>query len=336
MARLDNEKGNRLVRNIEALIDQGEVCDLFFFAGLRRLMPAALFKKLLYRMSARFPLMGFVIEPWCLFFFFKIKDVAAAQAQLPDRYELIQTRVFEGEEPAYYYGMSFFNTRASTFRGSRLEAYLVARDRETGITSWVFADILSDTLIAHPKWGITAPNCIRPVCTTNPHGEIIVDFTHTGDKRRIAFSGSLTGGKERPLDQDLWVMGNSSIAHSKTFQSSDDETFAVVFDPAEVEQALDIPPEAFTISHNSMLPAWVEPAVVKTTCFPWDQHYVADSPGRSTRVLDQADMMVKAARIAQMHDMKTFSARSIKVQFFTGIVLNAIALISLVLILLLR
>ncbi len=36
---------------------------IFHFSSLRKLMPAALFKSLLYRMSRKFPLMGFVIEP---------------------------------------------------------------------------------------------------------------------------------------------------------------------------------------------------------------------------------------------------------------------------------
>ena len=246
------------------------------------------------------------------------------------------TRVFAGDEGDYYSGMSFFNTRASTFQGSRLEAYLVARNRETGTTSWIFMDILSNTLIAHPKWGISGPNCTRPVCTTNPKGDILIDFKQDGTDRRIAFTGSLAGAPTRALEQDLWIMGNSSIAHSRAYQSKSDEPFAVVFDPLEVESALEVEPAAFAISHNSLLPSWVAPEVVKTTCFPWAQHYVADSPGRSTRVKDPVDMVTKFKAIAAMKGLKTFSARSIKVQFFAGIVLNAVALVSLVLFLLFR
>ena len=38
-------------------------------------------------------------------------------------------------------------------------------------------------------------------------------------------------------------MGNTSIAYSKQMSGGDDNPFAVIFDPVEVNEALDIPPE---------------------------------------------------------------------------------------------
>ena len=39
--------------------------------------------------SKKNPYIGFVIEPYCLFLFFRLKDLERAKSMLPDRYELI-------------------------------------------------------------------------------------------------------------------------------------------------------------------------------------------------------------------------------------------------------
>ncbi|MFX0033883.1 MAG: hypothetical protein ACFE9P_14585, partial [Candidatus Hermodarchaeota archaeon] len=71
MKILDDEK---FIRNVENLIDPKEVSHLYFFQTFKRLLPRSLFKKLFYRTSKKTPYMGFVIEPYCLFLFFKLKN----------------------------------------------------------------------------------------------------------------------------------------------------------------------------------------------------------------------------------------------------------------------
>ena len=147
MTELDDEK---FIRVVEGLIDPAEVSTLYFFQGFKRFLPRSLFKKLLVKTSKKTPLMGFVIEPYSLFLFFKLKDIEKAKSLLPERYELKKSRIFADEEPEHYVGMGIFNTRASTFWGSRLEAYLIAEDKETGHPSWIFLDILSVLLLNRP------------------------------------------------------------------------------------------------------------------------------------------------------------------------------------------
>jgi hypothetical protein len=333
MSQIENDEP--FIRRVESLINPAEVSDLIFFSSLKKFIPPSLFKRVLYNTSKRYPRIGFVIEPYCLFLFFRLRDVEKARRLLPQRYELAKARVFDGDPPEFYFGMGIFNTRASTFWGSRLETYLIATDRVTGITSWIFADILSDTIIAHPGTGIADPNCARAMYTTNSRGEVFLDFQQAKQDRGLELRGNLTRGTRRPLEQDLWIMGNASIGHVESFGGGSDEPFAVVFDPAEVASALDIPVADLRITRNTILPDFAEPALRKAVCFPFAQHYIADSPGRRTFVKDPGDMVVKYNEIASMDPLETFSAKSLKTLFLAGALASGVASVVLLAVLLL-
>ena len=53
--------------------------------------------------------------------------------------------------------------------------------------------------------------------------------------------------------------------------------FAVIFDPAEVDTALDTPTKDIKISENTLFPGLADPEPCKVICFPFAQHYIADS-----------------------------------------------------------
>jgi hypothetical protein len=323
------------IRQVENLIEPQDVDDLIFFQTYKKLLPSALFRWILEKTSKRNPRIGFVIEPYSLFLFFKLTDVERAKAMLPDRYELIRTEIFAGDEPDYYLGMGILTTRATTFWGTRLESYLIARDRETGLKSWIFIDILSDTLIALPKVGVTNPNCRRAMFSTNSRGGIFLSMNEQKTNRRIALTGKVTGGTMRKLDEPLWLMGNTSIAHSKKITGRSDDPFAVVFDPGEVEQALDIPPEDIQLEEDTLFPGLAEPHPSKVLCFPYAQHYIADSPGCRTYVKDREDMIDKYNKIAELKEMKTFSPRFFKRFYLVGATVMSLAAIGLLIDLLL-
>jgi hypothetical protein len=274
--------------------------------------------------------MGFVIEPYCLFLFFKLTNIEKAKSLLPKRYELKKSKIFADEEPEHYLGMGVFNTRASTFWGSRLETYLIAEDKETGLISWIFIDILSNTIIADPSEGVADRNCKNAIYTTNSKGNILLDFKEDKTDRQIILTGNITNGQMRNLDQPLWVMGNTSIGHSSKYSDSkNDDTLAVIFDPAEVEKALDIPIEDIHLKSNTLFIDLAEPELCKVICFPFAQHYIADSPGCRTYIKNINDMIENYNKIADMKEMKTFSTRSIKIRLLIGISLFMIILIIL-------
>jgi hypothetical protein len=321
---------------VERLIDPKEVSYLYFYQNFKRLLPRSLFKKILNRTSKKTPYMGFVIEPYCLFLFFKLKNIEKAKSFLPERYELKKTRIFADEEPEHYLGMGIFNTRASTFWGSRLETYLVAEDKKTGNISWIFIDILSNTIIYIPSLGVTDRNCKNAIYTTSSKGDIFLDFKEDKSDRKLILTGNITNGKMRNLDQPLWVIGNASVGHRKKYSEKNDDPFAVMFDPAEVEKALDIPIEDIHIKFNNLFPDLAEPELCKVLCFPFAQHYIADSPGHSTYIKDTNHMIETYNKIAEIKDLKTFSTRNIKIMLIIGISLFMVIFISIFILLLIN
>lgn len=307
------------------------VSDLLFFQKFKGLLPPRMMKTLLYRASKNTPYIGFVIEPYSLFLFFKLKDIERAKSMLPDRFELSKTRLFEDDEPDYYMGLGNLGTRASSFWGARQESYLIAKDKITGLLSFIFIDILSNTLISLPSTGIADPNCKKAMFTTSSRGEVYLDMEEKKTKRRFSLTGKISNGISRSLYQPLWLMGNTSISYSKKYIKDDDSPFAVIFDPAEVEHALDIPPEEVKIHENTLFPGLADSKPSKVICFPYAQHYIADSPGCRTIIKDRDDLISKYNEIADLEGLKTFSALTIikQLSFVMAIIIVIAILLSL-------
>ena len=333
MKILDDEK---FIRHVENLIDPKEVSYLYFYQNFKRLLPRSLFKKLLNKTSRKVPYMGFVIEPYSLFLFFKLKNIEKAKSLLPERYELKETRIFADEEPEHLLGMGIFNTRASTFWGSRLESYLVAKDKETGHPSWIFLDVLSNTIIYFPSIGVADRNSKNAMYTTSSKGEILVDFREDTTDRKLILTGNITNGKMRGLSQPIWVIGNTSFGHIKKYSDKKNDQFAVIFDPAEFEKAIEIPVEDIQIKSNTLFPDLAEPELCKALFLPYAQHYIADSPGQRTYVKDTNDLIEKYNKIADMQEMKTFSTRNLKIMLLIGFSSFMVIFISLFILLIIN
>jgi len=328
---IQNEE--RFIKGVESLINPMEVSNLLFFQKLKGLLPSQIMKRVLYRASKKTPYIGFAIDPYSLFLFFRISDIEYAKSLLPDRYELAKTRLFTDDEPDYYMGIGNLSTRASTFWGTRQEVYLIATDKKTGLLSFIFIDILSNTIIALPTKGIADPNCKKAVFTTSSKGEVFLDIQEERTNRKFLLRGSLKRGKLRKLDQQLWLMGNTSIGHSKKIAGGEDIPFSVIFDPAEVFEALDIPPEDILITENTLFPGLAHPKISHAICFPFAQHYIADSPGCYTTLKDRNDLVSKYNEIANYEVFKTFSARTIVKQLYIGMAVSIIIALFLILLL---
>ena len=85
---MEVQNNEKFIKVVESLIDPTEVSNLLFFQKLKKLLPSFLLKRLLNRASRKTPYIGFVIEPYSLFLFFKLRDIELAKSLLPDRYEL--------------------------------------------------------------------------------------------------------------------------------------------------------------------------------------------------------------------------------------------------------
>ncbi|MBN1950367.1 MAG: hypothetical protein JW801_04135 [Bacteroidales bacterium] len=323
----------QFIKGVESLIDPMAVSDLLFLQKLKGILPSPIMKRLLLHAAKKTPRIGFVIEPYSLFLFFRLKDIEAARKMLPERYELARTKLFEDDEPDFFMGIGNLGTRASSFWGARQECYLIATDKESGLLSFIFIEILSNTLIALPPKGITNPNCEKAVFTTSAKGDIFVDMKEKKTSRQFTLRGNIKRGKLRKLDQNLWLMGNTSIAHSQKLAGGDYRPFAVIFDPAEVAEALDIPTEDVSISKNTLFPGLAESEPVKVICFPYAQHYVADSPGCYTTVKDRDELVSIYNQLGDPGKLKIFSAKTILIQLLAGVAVSVLIVFVLSLIL---
>ena len=117
-------------------------------------------------------------------------------------------------------------------------------------------------------------------------------------------------------------MGNTSIAHCKKLAGRDDTPFAVIFDPAEVTEALDIPVSDINITKNTLFPGLAEPEPCKAICFPFAQHYIADSPGCHTFVKDRDNLITLYNELSEQKQMRTFSVKAISKLFVIGIAIS--------------
>jgi hypothetical protein len=106
----------------------------------------------------------------------------------------------------------------------------------------------------------------------------------------------------------------------------------VIFDPAEVHEALDIPPEDIRITENTLFPGLAHAELSRVICFPYAQHYIADSPGIYTEVKDRNDLISKYNKLAGLEKFTTFSARTIVKQITAGIFISLLIAIILLLI----
>jgi hypothetical protein len=322
---------------VEHLIEPAEVCDLYFFQHFKKLLPIPLVKRLFINTSRKTPYLGFVIEPYSLFMFYRLRDMEKARAFLPDRYELTKSAVFADEEPGYYLGTGGFSIRASTFWGARLETFLFARDKETGIISWILIDIISDTFITLPSVGMVDRSTKCAVHTTSSQGDIFLDIGEDRSGRRLRVKGNISRGVRRGLDHALWVLGNTSVAHSRALAGGKElHPFAATFDPAEMESALDIPTGDMAIRENSLFPGLAESTPCRVVCFPYAQHFAVDSYGSHTTIKNERDMAENYNRLAGLKDVKTFSTRNIKRVLLSSVVLFFLAFSGLLLALLLK
>ena len=94
---MEIQNDEKFIKGVESLIHPSEVSNLLVFQKLKGLLPPFFMKRLLFRASKKTPYIGFVIEPYSLFLFFKLKDFDKAKDMLPDRYELAKTRLFADE-----------------------------------------------------------------------------------------------------------------------------------------------------------------------------------------------------------------------------------------------
>lgn len=274
-------KADDFARGTEQLTNPITIGKVHYLQHWLHKLPTFLQRKIILSASRKSSKMGFVVEPYAFFLFYEIEDLEAANRLLPDGFKVAKSRVFE-QDPERYYGIvSLFRLHTSTFWGARSEFYVVAKNVDTGLTSWVILDYVSDTISYDHKNGLRSAEAEEAIITTTYEGKFLADITNKNNGRRIACSANLSKAQTKTLDEKLWIEGNTSIAYGRELAEKGD-LFSLTFLPEEMAKAWEVPLDNIQLTENSWYPEIFGGRLQQAACFPFAQHMLSDSPGNST------------------------------------------------------
>jgi len=276
-------KVNDFAYGSERLINPIEVGKVHYLQRWLRVLPKSWQRKIVTKASEKSPKMGFVVEPYAFFLFYELKDTEYEHINslLPEGFRIAKSRVF-ADGPEKYYGIaSIFRLHTSTFWGARSEFYVIARNTTTGLLSWIILDYISDTISYDQKHSLRSAETQKAIVTTTCEGKFLADMAHGIDGRRIACEADLSHPKLQKLDEKLWIEGNTSIAYGREL-ADDGKLFSLTFMPEEMLEAWEIPLNDVTVKELSWFPEVFNGHLDLAACFPFAQHMLSDSPGKST------------------------------------------------------
>jgi hypothetical protein len=256
---------------------------------------------------------------------------------LPDGYELAEASVFKNE-PKYPMAIfSAFSARTSAFIGMRLELYIIARSRDTGLLSWIISDYETNTNSHDPKNGFCGYTSDPAVITTTPYGELLVDVKGRETGREFSISADLNSGKFEELDKSLWIEGNLSVDYGGKLKDPSSKSFGLIFDPVIMKKALRLTNGGIDIKDNSYLSEIIDgekPA--SAAVFPYSQHFIIRQDLKKGELTNEADLSREADAFMNRGDFKTMSGDDIKKPLFRGIMFSSLVNLGIILFLLLK
>lgn len=271
-------------------------------------LPTWLQRKIVTGAANKADKMGFVVEPYAFFLFYEIAEPEKVQKYLPDNFVPCESSIFENDPPKFYGITSVFRVHTSAFWGARAEFYVVAKDKNTGRVSWIILDYVSDTIGYDNKNGLRSPETNNAVITTTCEGDFLADITRARDGRKLKCIASLKNPKMRPLNEKLWIEGNTSIAYSDELSGFNGDLFSLTFLSREMKEAWEIPLSDVKLAEISWFPAAMGGKLSGAACFPFAQHMLSDSPGRCTSYGSEAELNAAAEKI-NFKKLKTFSTK---------------------------
>ena len=190
-----------------------------------------------------------------------------------------------------------FRIHTSVFWGSRAEFYVVAENSRTGLLSWVMMDYMSDTISYDEKHGLKSPDVLSSVMTTTCEGDFVCDMKSEEGYRFIKCEMNLMGAKMKPLNQRLWIEGNTSIAYGRLAGEADGDLFSLTFFPEEMKRALEVPLKDVRVAEVLCRTGKIGGVLERAVSFPYAQHMLSDSPGQSTHYGDAAKLRAAAEAV---------------------------------------
>lgn len=291
-------------KGVERLVDPMMVGKVHYLQTKLKRLPIWLQKKIITGAAKKASKMPFVVEPYCTFLFYEIEEPEKIQKYLPEGFVPAKSAVFSGDPERYYGIVTMFRIHTSVFWGARTEYYLVAKNSKTGLLSWVMMDYMSDTISYDEKNGLKSPDAHAAVMTTTCEGDFVCEMEDKQDKKSTRCEMNLTGSKMRPLDQKLWIEGNTSIAYGRLAGEPDGDLFSLTFFPEEMKYALEVPLEKVRLAENSGNIKKIKAHLKVAATFPFAQHMLSDAPGTSTHYGSEA-LLRQAVEKVDFQKIKT-------------------------------
>lgn len=274
---------------VEKLVDPMAVGTSHYMQTRLKKLPVWLQRKIVTSATKKANKMPFVVEPYCSFLFYEIPDPTKVQKFMPDGFVPAKAAVFEGGPEKYYGIVSMFRIHTSVFWGARAEYYLVAENTATGLLSWVMMDYISDSISYDEKHGLKSPDVKAAVMTTTCEGDFVCDMKSLDGKKKVKCQANLMKAKMKPLNQRLWIEGNTSIAYGRLAGEADGDLFSLTFFPEEMKQALEVPLADVAVAEAATATTGKFGAVLeRVACFPFAQHMLSDAPGQQTHYGNEA------------------------------------------------
>lgn len=293
------DKENRLafVTFTEKKVTPQKIATTFQGAEFLRKLPLKLQKKLMEKGAKTNPYMSFIVDPYSIFFAYEIIDTERVKNMLPSEYELLECSMFESGEKKPCMILGAFNVHTSVFSGNRVEAYIIARNKKTGLTSWLIDEYETNTISYDPGRGFIKPSARHAILTTTCLGELVLDVEGENPSHKIQAQADLKQGIFQKLDQNLWVEGNLSVDYSSELSDIHAKPFGLIFDPLEMEQAMSIPMDAISITTNEFLANLIAKSPYEVCCFPYAQHFYTTSIPMEHEIKTRNDLEQKILEI---------------------------------------
>lgn len=294
---------------VEKLVDPMMVGQSHYMQTRLKKLPVWLQRKIVTSATKTADKMPFVVEPYCSFLFYEISDPEKVQRFMPDGFLPARSAIFQGDAEKYYGIVSMFRIHTSVFWGARAEYYLVAENTKTSLLSWVMMDYISDSISYDEKHGLKSPDVREAIMTTTCEGDFICKMKSLDGKKKVKCVASLVNAKMRPLNQKLWIEGNTSIAYGRLAGEADGDLFSLTFFPEEMKQALEIPMKdvreyAAATAATGSFGAKLE----RVVSFPYAQHMLSDSPGNHTHYGNEKALRA-AAEAVKFQKIKRFGEK---------------------------
>jgi hypothetical protein len=193
-----------------------------------------------------------------------------------------------------------FNVHTSVFWGNRVEMYIIARNKKTGLVSWLIQEYETNTISYDPGRGFVQPDTKHSVLTTSFLGEVILDVVGKDSKNKIQANANVKKGLWKKLNQKLWVEGNLSVDYSSQLTDARTKPFGLIFDPAEMDEALFIPKEDYEIIDNTFLDGLIYKSPFEVCCFPFAQHFYTTTIPMGHSIQNKEDLENRIAQINRM------------------------------------